>query len=67
MTGLKSWMEEVDTFLNAEEVAIGDLTVLSAQLDQSSVSFFYRLRTMMGPMVGLEPSLYKHLAKESLH
>ncbi|XP_072035549.1 dystrophin-like [Amphiura filiformis] len=35
VAGLKSWMEEVDTFLHAEEVAIGDLGVLTAQLDQS--------------------------------
>ncbi len=34
-------MEEVDTFLHAEEVAVGDLGVLAAQLDQSSVSILH--------------------------
>ncbi|XP_071801510.1 dystrophin-like isoform X3 [Asterias amurensis] len=34
VSGLKSWMAEVDTFLSAEEVALGDIDVLQAQLEQ---------------------------------
>ncbi|XP_022094793.1 dystrophin-like [Acanthaster planci] len=34
VNGLKSWMAEVDTFLSAEEIALGDLEVLQAQLEQ---------------------------------
>ena len=39
VSGLKSWMAEVDTFLSAEEVALGDMEVLQAQLEQGQVMF----------------------------
>lgn len=38
VSGLKSWLAEVDVFLKAEEAALGDVETLEAQLEQSSVS-----------------------------
>ncbi|XP_035715809.1 dystrophin isoform X4 [Folsomia candida] len=35
MTGLESWLEEVDIFVCAETPAVGDLETLEAQLEQS--------------------------------
>lgn len=39
---LDQWMEEVQTFLTAEDVSWGDADVLEAQLEQSNV----RIRTI---------------------
>ncbi|XP_066986166.1 dystrophin, isoforms A/C/F/G/H-like isoform X29 [Macrobrachium rosenbergii] len=36
VTGLKSWLAEVDIFLQAEEAALGDIETLEAQLEQSN-------------------------------
>ena len=36
---LDKWMDEVNKFLHAEEVAWGDVDVLEAQLEQSNVIF----------------------------
>ena len=36
-SGLQSWLGEVETFLEAEEAAIGDIETLNAQLEQSNV------------------------------
>ncbi|XP_068223554.1 microtubule-actin cross-linking factor 1-like [Palaemon carinicauda] len=36
VTGLKSWLAEVDVFLQAEEAALGDIETLEAQLEQSN-------------------------------
>lgn len=33
-----NWMEEVDQFLAAEDPAVGDMSTLEAQLEQSNVS-----------------------------
>ena len=38
MSGLKSWMDDLDLFFSAEELALGDIDVLKDQLDQSKVS-----------------------------
>lgn len=37
MTGLETWLEEVDVFVCAETPAVGDFEVLEAQLEQSNV------------------------------
>lgn len=37
MTGLETWLEEVDVFVCAESPAVGDFEVLEAQLEQSNV------------------------------
>ncbi|KAG7153745.1 Utrophin-like [Homarus americanus] len=36
VSGLKSWLDEVDVFLQAEEAALGDIETLEAQLEQSN-------------------------------
>ncbi|CAL4069884.1 unnamed protein product, partial [Meganyctiphanes norvegica] len=36
VTGLRSWLSEVETFIKAEEAALGDLETLEAQLEQSN-------------------------------
>ncbi|XP_071545204.1 uncharacterized protein [Panulirus ornatus] len=36
VSGLKSWLAEVDIFLQAEEAALGDIETLEAQLEQSN-------------------------------
>ncbi|KAK7085433.1 hypothetical protein SK128_001326, partial [Halocaridina rubra] len=36
INGLKSWLAEVDVFLQAEEAALGDIETLEAQLEQSN-------------------------------
>jgi hypothetical protein len=39
MEGLNSWLQEVDAFLQAEEdLPVGDVETLEAQLEQSNVS-----------------------------
>jgi hypothetical protein len=39
MEGLNSWLQEVEAFLQAEEdLPIGDVETLEAQLEQSNVS-----------------------------
>jgi hypothetical protein len=39
MEGLNSWLQEVEAFLQAEEdLPIGDIEMLEAQLEQSNVS-----------------------------
>ncbi|XP_063954064.1 dystrophin-like [Lytechinus pictus] len=35
VSGLTSWMDDLDVFFSAEEVALGDMDVLKDQLDQS--------------------------------
>ena len=39
VSGLQSWLGEVEVFLQAEMAAIGDIETLEAQLEQSNVSF----------------------------
>ncbi|XP_076057389.1 dystrophin-like, partial [Oratosquilla oratoria] len=36
VSGLKSWLAEVDVFLHAEDAALGDIETLEAQLEQSN-------------------------------
>lgn len=43
VSGLCSWMSEVDVFLQAEEPALGDIETLEAQLEQSNVSYIFSL------------------------
>lgn len=39
MEGLNSWLQEVEAFLQAEEdLPVGDIETLEAQLEQSNVS-----------------------------
>lgn len=38
MAGLEGWLEEVDVFVCAETMAVGDADFLEAQLEQSTVS-----------------------------
>lgn len=40
MTGLESWLEEVDIFVCAETPAVGDLETLEAQKEQSNVMHY---------------------------
>lgn len=46
VSGLCSWMSEVDVFLQAEEPALGDIETLEAQLEQSNVSCLYSMQTV---------------------
>jgi hypothetical protein len=42
MEGLNSWLQEVETFLQAEkDVPVGDIETLEAQLEQSNVSSLF--------------------------
>jgi hypothetical protein len=41
MEGLNSWLQEVEAFLQAEEdLPVGDIETLEAQLEQSNVSCY---------------------------
>lgn len=36
-----NWMKDVDTFLMAEDAAVGDVNTLEAQLEQSNVRIIF--------------------------
>ena len=40
-SGLQSWLGEVETFLEAEDTALGDVETLQAQLEQSNVRKYF--------------------------
>jgi hypothetical protein len=43
MEGLNSWLQEVEVFLQAEEdLPVGDIDTLEAQLEQSNVSISFK-------------------------
>lgn len=44
MEGLNSWLQEVEAFLQAEEdLPVGDIETMEAQLEQSNVSICHIL------------------------
>jgi len=46
MEGLNSWLQEVEAFLQAEEdLPVGDIEMMEAQLEQSNVSICHILRS----------------------
>jgi hypothetical protein len=48
MEGLNSWLQEVEAFLQAEEdLPVGDVETLEAQLEQSNVSISGMFRNVV--------------------
>lgn len=46
MEGLNSWLQDVEAFLQAEEdLPVGDIEMLEAQLEQSNVSICHILKS----------------------
>ena len=46
MEGLNSWLQEVEAFLQAEEdLPVGDIEMMEAQLEQSNVSICHILKS----------------------
>ena len=46
MEGLNSWLQEVEAFLQAEEdLPVGDIEMMEAQLEQSNVSSYHILKS----------------------
>ena len=46
MEGLNSWLQEVEAFLQDEEdLPIGDIEMMEAQLEQSNVSIYHILKS----------------------